>query len=280
MWKVYRSASIEFATNISKHRERVMMVKQKLLLFERLFVAAIASFFCCYVNASVVILGTRVIYPENAPDVSITLNNNGEKPAVIESWLDNGKADDAPEKIKVPFLLSPPVFRIDPQKKRNLRLIFTGDALPKERESVFWLNVLEIPPKPENADTANYLQFAVRSRIKVFYRPSTLTEKGAQSASSSLTWKISQDSRGLVLTVTNPTPYFVSFSQIKFDVSTLSNDLQMGGMVAPFSEQQFDFGKSLSGRRPKSVLYKTLNDFGGEQEGEREVHAQQDKSEN
>src|SRR3546814_9447820 len=41
-------------------------------------------------NASVVIAGTRVVFPAANGEVTVRLNNNGEQPALVEAWIDNG----------------------------------------------------------------------------------------------------------------------------------------------------------------------------------------------
>ncbi len=56
-------------------------------------------------------------------------------------------------------------------KGQSWRLVFNGSRLPQDRESLFWFNLLDIPPEPKNGKTDNYLQLAIRSRIKLFYRP-------------------------------------------------------------------------------------------------------------
>ena len=53
-----------------------------------------------------------------------------------------------PESVDAPFLITPPLFRMDAQKEQSLRIVYTHDQLPADRESLFWLNVLEVPPKP------------------------------------------------------------------------------------------------------------------------------------
>lgn len=61
---------------------------------------------------------------------------------------------------------------------QTIKLMYTASsALPKDRESVFWFNVLEVPPKPDAAKAANQslLQLAFRTRIKLFYRPEGLS---------------------------------------------------------------------------------------------------------
>ncbi|WP_409333365.1 fimbria/pilus periplasmic chaperone, partial [Escherichia coli] len=43
----------------------------------------------------------------------------------------------------VPFTATPPVSRIDAKRGQTIKLMYTASsALPKDRESVFWFNVL------------------------------------------------------------------------------------------------------------------------------------------
>ena len=137
-----------------------------------------ASFSPATVQAAVVIAGTRVVYPASEREVTINLTNKGATPLLVQSWLDEGDTKAKPENISVPFTLSPPMFRMNPAKGQTLRLLATPDAvekLPKDKESVFWLNVMEIPPKPQGeAANENMMQLAFKTRIKVFYRPKGL----------------------------------------------------------------------------------------------------------
>ncbi|MCV5656029.1 fimbria/pilus periplasmic chaperone, partial [Escherichia coli] len=83
-----------------------------------------------------------------------------------------------------------------------------SSVLPKDRESVFWFNVLEVPPKPDAATATNQslLQLAFRTRIKLFYRPEGL--KGNPSdAPLALKWSWATAGGQTALQVTNPTPY-------------------------------------------------------------------------
>src|SRR5471030_1046090 len=155
--------------------------------------------------SSVVISGTRVIYPAGQKEVTVKLDNVGNAPVLIQSWIDNGDADAKPEKISVPFILTPPINRVEPKKGQTLRLSYTGAPLPNNKESVFWLNVLEIPAKAKTEGQDNYLQVAFRSRIKLFFRPQGLAGN-PNDAVKSVTWK--PDANGVV--ANNPTPYFVS----------------------------------------------------------------------
>src|SRR3546814_8406946 len=60
-------------------------------------------------NASVVIAGTRVVFPAANGEVTVRLNNNGEQPALVEAWIDNGAPASTPDTAHVPFLNTPPL---------------------------------------------------------------------------------------------------------------------------------------------------------------------------
>lgn len=111
--------------------------------------AAVAAAACCLAStlsqAAIVITGTRVVYPESSREVNVRLTNVEQSPVLVQAWIDDGNAGASPDEIKVPFVLMPPVFRVEPKKGQTLRVMYTGDDLPKDRESVYWLNVLEIP---------------------------------------------------------------------------------------------------------------------------------------
>ena len=98
-------------------------------------------------TAGVVVNGTRVVYPADKREVTVSIRNAGETPSLVQAWLDAGDPHSKPGEAKVPFVLTPPLFRLDPTKVQSLRLVYTHDALPVDRESLFWLNVLDVPPR-------------------------------------------------------------------------------------------------------------------------------------
>ena len=67
-------------------------------------------------HANVVLSGTRVIYPETEKEVTLKVNNKGKTPVLIQSWIDTGNANASPDSISSPFLLTPPMNIIDPEK--------------------------------------------------------------------------------------------------------------------------------------------------------------------
>lgn len=41
--------------------------------------------------ADIVISGTRIIYPSKSKDVTVILENKGNKPLLVQPWLDDGR---------------------------------------------------------------------------------------------------------------------------------------------------------------------------------------------
>lgn len=106
------------------------------------------------VFADIIISGTRIIYIADKKDVNVRLENKGNRPLLIQNWLDTGDDNADPSQIKVPFTSTPPVSRIEPKRGQTVKVMFTGTTqLPADRESVFWFNVLEVPPKPKDAES-------------------------------------------------------------------------------------------------------------------------------
>lgn len=226
------------------------------------------SHFATLAEASVVIGGTRVIYGESEPEVTIKLTNEGKSPALVQSWVDAGDARAAPTTIKVPFVVTPPISRIDPNKSQTLRIVYTGEALPKDRESVFWLNVLEVPPKPSAADAElNRLQLAFRSRIKLFYRPGNLKGESGD-APAKLGWRLTRVDGKPALEAHNPTPYYVSVIGVLLKSGARKAVGDDSGMVGPGETHAFALSGDAIEAGGARVHYTTLNDYGGSVDGE------------
>lgn len=112
----------------------------------KLLIPYILLFFIFEAYANVTINGTRVIYDGNKREASILVTNHDEnRPYLIQSFISvdaNGK--------KAPFIVTPPLFRLDSGKENILRIMRTGGDLPLNRESIFYLNVKAILSAPDN----------------------------------------------------------------------------------------------------------------------------------
>jgi chaperone protein EcpD len=214
-------------------------------------------------HASVVIGGTRVVFPAQDGEVTVRLSNQGDRPALVEAWIDRGNPQSTPDKVDVPFLITPPLFRMEAHRDQSLRIIATQAHLPADRESLFWLNVLEVPPKPTGAEVAgkNLLQFAIRSRLKLFYRPDHLPGDPLKAAAK-VTWKAVATGQGYALEVRNPTPYHITFAKLSLDVGGKQYTAD-AGMVDPLATLRIAV-KGLTQAPPAGtpVAYGVINDYG------------------
>ncbi len=195
-------------------------------------------------NAGVIIGGTRVIYPEGKKDVSISVENPDKIPYLIQSWIEN-----ANEGKQTDFTITPPLFRLNQEKTNALRIFLTQDSLPKDRESLFWLNVKTIPATEKKSE--NSLKIAFKTQMKLIYRPDSLTNVDFNEEQKKLKW--SKNSK--VITVNNPTPYYMNFQSIKFNGKNAENI----SYVAPFSEKSFNINNpELHG----TIKWEVINDYG------------------
>ncbi|MEN5157172.1 fimbria/pilus periplasmic chaperone [Achromobacter spanius] len=214
--------------------------------------------------ASVVIGGTRIIYEAGQPEVNVKLKNEGARPALTQAWIDTGDTKAAPGSIQVPFIVTPPVTRIDQGKGQTLRLMHTGEVMRQDRESVYWLNVLEIPPKDK--DSQNLLQMAFRSRIKLFYRPAGLKGK-ADEAPAQVTWRLVRSGSGNAIEATNPTPYHVTFVEVDVVSGGKRATFTDGDMLAPGETKRLPLAGDIVRGANMEVMYRYLNDYGGAVKG-------------
>ena len=149
-------------------------------------------FFCLpQAQAAIQIESSRIIYAGNAKSASVKINNFSEDNYIVQTWLDkNEKEKDK----NLPMVVTPPLVKLRPEQSAILRFIYSGQGLPDDRESVFWVNIQEIPPASKQE---NVLQLAIRTRLKLFYRPTRLKADLAQEARN-LSWDIKDNKLILV----------------------------------------------------------------------------------
>ncbi len=78
----------------------------------------------------------RILYWDHQRTISIIWCSHGSKRKITH--------------VKAPFLITPPLFRLDAKQENVLRIIRTGGNLPADRESLFWLNIKSIPSSARN----------------------------------------------------------------------------------------------------------------------------------
>ncbi|EEQ09151.1 hypothetical protein ymoll0001_38000 [Yersinia mollaretii ATCC 43969] len=207
--------------------------------------------------ASVIAERTRVIFSEGSTEESLQLVNSNKYPVAVQVWVDDGDLMATPEKAISPVLVLPPVFRLQPQAQRSLRLILSGASkLPVDRESAFWLNVYEIPPKSTTkVEDESFVTLGLRMQYKVFYRPKSIPAPG-ETLGKALTFTLVRSGDSALIKVNNPTPYYASLASL-----TLGSAEALPDMVAPFSTLDFPLNHSPTAGNP-TLNFVLIDDLG------------------
>lgn len=206
---------------------------------------------CSAASAGVIVGGTRVIYDGNKKETSLSVRNPDNIPYLIQSWADNnGPKGDRQGGAEAPFIVTPPLFRLDRGKDNVVRIMYKGTPLPQDRESVFWMNVKSIPASDTSAK--NVLQLSVKTRIKLFYRPAGLREPAPDE------WRqVTFTRAGRNLSVSNPTPFFISFYSLNVAGKSVdTTDI----MVPPLGTASYNLPSDVTG---SDISWQFINKFGG-----------------
>ncbi len=202
--------------------------------------------------AAFVLNGTRFIYEEGKKNTSFEVTNQSEDTYGGQVWIDNTN-----QGINTAFLIPvPPFFKVTPEGKQIVRIMRTDSALPADRESLFWLNVQEIPPKPKGEVEGGMLAVAINTRVKLIYRPKSLVE-GRKDAEKGMqivrrngeTW------------LTNPTPYYFAVTTVKVNGKNVSlNESVQDRLAQVAPKAEISLGNvALNG----AVSVEAVNDWGG-----------------
>lgn len=206
-------------------------------------------------TAAIALDRTRVIFSGGDKSVSMSISNeNKQLPYLAQGWVEdaNGK------KITNPLTVLPPVQRLEPGAKSQVKVqgLPATNTLPQDRETLFYFNLREIPPK---SDKPNTLQLALQTRIKLFYRPKAIAVANPES-SAPLQEKLTLTIKGSSYQVNNPTPYYVTL----VDASNKKGGASAPGfeplMVAPKSNASLKVAVSALGNTPVLTY---VNDYGG-----------------
>ncbi|WP_434641126.1 molecular chaperone [Klebsiella sp. I138] len=196
--------------------------------------------------AGVVVGGTRLIYDGGKKESSLSVNNPDKAPYLIQVWVET--VDGGAQ--KAPFMLTPPLFRLDGGQNNVLRVVRAGGNLPTDKESLYWINIKSIP-SVEKETNKNTLQIAVKTRIKLIYRP-----QGLGGIPEESTEKLVWSRKGNQLQVTNPTPFYMNFQSVKIG----GKDIPDITYVAPGTTANFPLSAGMTGG---AVSWKIISDFGG-----------------
>lgn len=207
-----------------------------------------------HAQAAIALDRTRVIYDGGQNSMSVAISNqNKSLPYLAQSWLEDANGN----KIESPLTTLPPLQRVEPGAKGQVKIQATGNlaSLPQDRESLFYFNVREIPPKSAKP---NSLQLALQTRVKMFYRPQAIEIKRDEDNEAQKKLTLIRQGDGYQLN--NPTPYYITIvaasSSSKGEGLTSFKPL----MVEPKGNIALGVSASTLGSQPVLTF---INDFGG-----------------
>ncbi len=200
----------------------------------------------CAHAGGIVLGGTRIIYPQDSRQQSVSVHNTDKKMTfLVQSWTEDSDGRKSKD-----FVVTPPLFASGPNNENMLRLVYTGGELPRDRESLYFFNAKAIPSIDKKAlEGKNALMLATVTRIKLFVRPDGLKMQ-PDAAPATLRFRV----EGKSLSISNPTPYYLTITNLKSGTTALSDV-----MVAPKSHSSV----ALPGGAGGDITFSTINDYGG-----------------
>ncbi|MBJ9983884.1 fimbria/pilus periplasmic chaperone [Acinetobacter sp. S40] len=193
---------------------------------------------------------TRIIFPGTEKSINVTISNdNPEEAYLAQSWIEDLQGNKL---TKGAILATPPLQRVEASKKSLVRLSTTPEVakLPQDRESTFYFNLREVPPKPA---TGNTLQIALQSRVKLFYRPSSILAEAETQWQHKVT--LTKTAKGYLLN--NPTPFNLTVIGFGNSKEQAEKNAFNAVMVAPKSTHEI----TSAALATPHLTY--INDYGG-----------------
>lgn len=224
-----------------------------------LFLAAIIPF---HAASAIKVLSTRVIYDENKNEANIRVINYGETPHLVQTWVDSESLQG-----EAPFVVIPPVVKLNPDEGQTFRIIYTKDRdAHNDREIVYWLNLLDIPPKSKSSLSSNMMQFAVNTKIKLYYRPMSLYGK-KPNIKNDIKWIIKSENKNTITaTCKNESPFNYTFSNLVFEDGKnnhIEYDNNLSKMCLAKEETHYHFMNIKELDKLNKFHFHSINDYGG-----------------
>ena len=226
----------------------------------RIYFSLVAMLLLClshHVCASVVMTGTRIIYPAQASNKSIQLKNPDQQPYIVHVQVDDGSEKKPADEEDSNFLLTPNIFRMEPGSAQTVLLKYIGNSLPQNKESIFYMNFTQLPATKSEKSGSNQLVLAITNRVKIFYRPQGIEGTPGETAKK-MTFSLS----GKKIKVTNSAGYFAVVRRASLVINGREIKLADRQMVAPQSSAEWLPSAPVSGLKGARLRLVLVNDYG------------------
>ncbi|WP_049271459.1 fimbrial biogenesis chaperone [Citrobacter braakii] len=215
------------------------------------------AFLCCitFNTSAIQIYSNRIIYNENKKEVSFRVKNESTSdPYLVQAWVSTFNG----ESISKDFIVVPPLINLTPESANDLRIMYSSKhELPKDRESIYSFKILSIPAIKESNDAK--VVVTTKLSLKLIYRPTGLNREDAKEAYKDL----KGTKNGNLITISNPTPYYVSIKEASFDSENIEwqQFYEKISTLKPFSTVEI---KSKSSK-VRSISILAIDDYGATQ---------------
>lgn len=217
------------------------------------FFSASLFLFAASSHAAFVLNSTRYVFDEKRENISVQVDNQSTQEYGGQIWIENQDQNDK----NVYFVPSPTFFKVADQHKQVLRILKINDALPKDKESLFWINIQEIPKAPKEG--TNALSIALHTQVKMFYRPDALKEK-RENAEQQI--KMINSDGNTVLW--NDTPYYFAIISVKQNGTPVKVSDDIKDKLSVFAPgEKVSLGKSITSSNLSIVAF---DDYGVDKE--------------
>ncbi|NQE77536.1 phytochrome sensor protein [Pantoea ananatis] len=164
-------------------------------------------------HAAVVMNASRVIM-EGTTEKIVTFDNTSDNPFIVQIESDNPGDPD--------FVAMPPLFKIKEKGGQTVKIRLLSSALPKNKESLFYLSFTQIPGVKKNENDENRLNIIVKSRLKIIYRPASVNAFSAKEENN-----VSYRIKNGKLVVSNQSPNVLSIRDISNGKHVLAGNLTL-----------------------------------------------------
>ncbi|HBV9912382.1 TPA: fimbria/pilus periplasmic chaperone [Klebsiella aerogenes] len=196
---------------------------------------------------------SRLIYGAESAGATLTVENKQSYPVLVRSRV--LKED---KRAIAPFLVTPPLFRLDAGQQASLGIVSADGVFASDREELFWLCVAGVPPEMKSSaatggsvsHTGVNINISMNNCIKLIVRPQTLSGTPLQHITD-VTW--SQHGKHII--AKNNSPYFINLMNVSVEGRAVTGV----SYLPPFSSTEF----SAPGNRGNSVDWNMINDLGG-----------------
>ncbi|WIV86800.1 fimbrial biogenesis chaperone [Proteus appendicitidis] len=216
----------------------------------KLTILSIFTLFPIYGHTSIEINKDKFIFIESKNQEVIEIKNNTNSDYFIQSWISHY---DESNNTDLPFMITPPLFKIEKDETYFLKIFKTEEIEKKEQETLYKINIKRIPSLSDQDDNTNLLHISMNSIYNLIYRPISI-EKNAADAYKKIEFLKNKNDEFIV---NNPTPYFITLLKVNSDGVVF---IEKNKTIPPF--KKYNTKKII--KKQGLIKWKTIDQYGVE----------------